>query len=201
MHHTGDTVQPLSLRPHTRIPGFTIVEVLVVIVVLGILVGIASFSYLATRTHVANTDRITTLSTWSKLYQDYKRKHGVWPKPDHVVFNRPYCLASDLASFPVGAGGQNRCNNYNVFDGNNPAASDSANLISALASVGTLPTATPTPVRGSTVVGPFVRYHNEESLTLTTFLDGTTCPNDTKQTYSHSVHKVAGCSITLRADY
>lgn len=59
--------------------GFTIVELLIVIVVIGILAAITIVSYNGVQQRAANNQTITTANTWVKALKLYKTDNGRWP--------------------------------------------------------------------------------------------------------------------------
>ncbi|MBM3209970.1 prepilin-type N-terminal cleavage/methylation domain-containing protein [Candidatus Saccharibacteria bacterium] len=130
--------------------GFTIVELLIVIVVIAIISSITVVAYGGIQDRSLNAARLSEVTAWSKQFQLHKATHGHYPQ----VPSDEYCLGS---GFPGG-----KCRDYQA-DGADPNAvayneADSASLHTALSSVGTLPSGPRKPVGG--VVGPYINYWN-----------------------------------------
>jgi prepilin-type N-terminal cleavage/methylation domain-containing protein len=128
--------------------GFTIVELLIVVVVIGILAAIVIVSYNGVQKNARNADRLTQVKAWENLFQLYKAKYGTFPP---VANKDSYCLGS---GFPNG-----KCREYWGSGANTYLESDNTALMTELKKVGTLPTVNPTPVNGW-IVGPYVNYWN-----------------------------------------
>lgn len=80
--------------------GFTIVELLVVIVVIAILttIGVSGYSNLQLR--AANTSRVAEIVAWKKAFMIYRNLRGEWPPS--VVIDEEYCLGSGYPMERVG---------------------------------------------------------------------------------------------------
>jgi len=105
--------------------GFTIVELLIVIVVIGILAAITIVAYSGFQTRAENTKTIAGVNQVVKLMNLYKIQNGDYPSNGGTYYN---CLGS---GYPSG-----RCAWYG--NGNN-IATNSSTFDTALATVGTLP--------------------------------------------------------------
>lgn len=92
--------------------GFTIVELLIVIVVIGILATITIISYQGIQRKALNTARLAELKDWHKLFEIYKATTGSYPTGDGPG-NTNYCLGT---GFPIGHDGQARCREINNSD-------------------------------------------------------------------------------------
>lgn len=91
--------------------GFTIVELLIVIVVVGILAAITIVSYQGIQRRASNLARHTEAKDWQKLLVSYAAINNGYPT---APVGTKYCLGT---GFPEGTGGQPRCHNYR--DNNN----------------------------------------------------------------------------------
>jgi len=64
---------------HTKKAGFTIVELLIVIVIIGILAAITTVAYSGVQARAENTKTVHAVSTWAKALQMYKVDKGNYP--------------------------------------------------------------------------------------------------------------------------
>lgn len=149
--------------------GFTIVELLIVIVVIGILAAITVVAYNGIQTRATNTSRVQEATAWNKHLQLYKATYGNYPP----VPASSYCLG---LGFPNGdgiAGGE--CRDYastaNVYHEN-----DNTALMNELRKIGSLPSGPRQPVRGT--VGPYITLWST-GYEITTVLQGgiNDCPS------------------------
>lgn len=163
-----------------NISGFTIVELLVVIVVIGIITSITVLSYNAAQKRTQNAERATQLQAWQSVFERYKAAKGELPLPT-TSNGTGYCLGGN---FPIGSGGVARCRDY--LDGGSTSLLQSGNsaLMSALQTVvPNLPSGQNIPVGGT--VGPYVYYWGTQSsgtIQITGAFSGTTaadCPTST----------------------
>ena len=75
--------------------GFTIVELLIVIVVIAILAAISVVAFNGIQARAQNTSRLTELNAWSKIFALYKGTYGSYPRPDSTTFGQykyGFCL-------------------------------------------------------------------------------------------------------------
>lgn len=105
--------------------GFTIVELLIVIVVIGILAAITIVAYNGIQTRAENTKTIKGVSDYIKVFMSYKAVNGNYPSSGATYA----CLGTDYA------GGV--C--MTATDGTTPVASISATLNQALTTMASLP--------------------------------------------------------------
>jgi prepilin-type N-terminal cleavage/methylation domain-containing protein len=149
--------------------GFTIVELLIVIVVIGILAALVLNTFSGVQTRARNTAAIQEGAAWSKLLKAYQATYGNLP----IVAGAYYCLGS---GFPVGAGGVSRCRDY-TSESSGVLESENSVLMTELSKVGSLPTTTRYPVSGS--VGPFLWYYSDVTADVIIVLTGNSaseCP-------------------------
>ncbi|HTJ73345.1 MAG TPA: prepilin-type N-terminal cleavage/methylation domain-containing protein [Verrucomicrobiae bacterium] len=146
--------------------GFTIVELIIVVVVIGILASIVIVSFNGAQKSARNADRYTEVKEWEKLFQLYKAKYGTFPP---VANKDSYCLGT---GFPNG-----KCREYLSSGANTYLESDNAALMTELKKIGTLPTVNPIPVNGW-IVGPYVNYWGTGMYLTEEFEGGpTNCPS------------------------
>jgi len=148
--------------------GFTIVELLIVIVVIAILAAITIVAYNGVQKRALNTARLTEVEAWQKQFLLYYAANG---SAVSGFADQTFCLGS---GFPSG-----KCRNYTLAVGAYTyAESANAALMTALKSAtGSLPTGNRTPV--GNYIGPYVYiWANNSGFSLYTFFDGgsTSCP-------------------------
>jgi prepilin-type N-terminal cleavage/methylation domain-containing protein len=146
--------------------GFTIVELLIVIVIIGILASIVVVSYNGFQQRARNADRFLQVRNWKNAFQLYRAKYGKFPP---VASKDSYCLGT---GFPNG-----KCREYLASGANTYLESDNAALMTELKKVGTLPTINPAPIHGW-IVGPYVNYWNTGMYLTEDFEGGASdCPS------------------------
>ncbi|MBL8160236.1 prepilin-type N-terminal cleavage/methylation domain-containing protein [Candidatus Saccharibacteria bacterium] len=153
----------------TNQSGFTIVELLIVIVVVGILTLIAVTSFGTAQWRASNASIIEEGVAWSKTIKAYHAAYGSFPN----VTQNYYCLGT---GFPVGFGGVPRCRDYKESVSGIPE-SDNAFLMTELAKAGKVSQGPKTAV--GDYVGPFIYYFGNQTLDLIIVLKGTSiaeCP-------------------------
>lgn len=165
--------------------GFTIVEVLIVVAIIGILASIVIVSYSGVQRNARNADRYTQVKAWERLLQLYKAKYGTFPA---VANKDSYCLGS---GFPNG-----KCREYLASGTNTYLESDNAALMTELKKIGTLPTVSPTPVNGW-IVGPYVNYWGTGMYLSEVFEGGpSNCPSGMEYVWDDG-QGVLICGITI----
>ena len=111
----------MTTNKHTH-HGFTIVELLIVIVVIGILAAITTVAYNGMKTRANNTARINAASQVYKLVQLYRQETGNFPTTSAV------CATID-----------NVCSNY----AGTTVTSDNTTVLNRLRTLGTPPQSIP----------------------------------------------------------
>ena len=149
--------------------GFTIVELLIVIVVIGILAAIVVVAYNGITNSTKKVTAISEIKQWHKLLQLYKARFGEYPDPGvpgEGNNNDVWCLGT---GFP-----NNSCVATNPASSFAAAESTGDNIMAELEKVGTPPRNTSKWVINSSV-GPFIRGNRVEIMIQST--DG--CPDGT----------------------
>lgn len=174
--------------------GFTIVELLVVVVVIAILASITVVAYNGIQTRANNASRLSEFNQWRKIYELYKIKNGSYP-PAPVAVSEPlngpangYCLGT---GFPGG-----KCRDYLANNGNTLSEANSAPLLESIKTVASIPSANHVGVNGT--VGPYV-YYGYEYLQMVLVLKGSPgdCPADLVSAYNDG-NGLLLCTIDLQ---
>ena len=162
--------------------GFTIVELLIVIVVIGILAAIVIVAYNGINKTAQITAITSEIKQWHKLFEAYKAQNGVYPAPSATPLTgggpgtsvlNGYCLGT---GFPQNAGVSN-CFLTSTGTIYTIAESTGTSLLTQLSTVGNPPKNTPKYTYG-TVTGPELMYYGATDVRLqTTYPPGTTCPS------------------------
>lgn len=142
--------------------GFTIVELLIVVSVLGILVTIGLVGWGSTITSSQNKTRATEISQWKSTFDLYKSRFAIYPAP---TSNGTYCIGNDFPS--------DRCGVSGSFSENN-------DLNTALQRVSKLPTYDHVLV-DNTYLGPYAIY-TDTTIRIVGVFKGNgsgTCPTGT----------------------
>ena len=105
--------------------GFTIVELLIVVVVIGILAAIVTVAYTGITQRAENTKTVTGVNQAIKLLSLYKVTNGIYPNPGVTYV----CLGSGYTSQVCST----------TTNGTTPQASENSTFAAALRSVGSLP--------------------------------------------------------------
>lgn len=117
---------------HIKKSGFTIVELLIVIVVIGILAAITIVSFNGVQVKAENTKTVTAVNHFIKLMQVYKAQNGAYPTP---------LDASTAELYPcVGTYSGNTCASINNTDASGTGiAYASSSFTAKMQATGTVP--------------------------------------------------------------
>jgi prepilin-type N-terminal cleavage/methylation domain-containing protein len=143
--------------------GFTIVELLIVIVVIAILASISVVAYNGIQNRAETTSRLAEIKSWEQAFKLYRAENGEWP-PGLVPGNNNnfYCLGDQ---FPIGNDGQRRCRdlgNANSYLQSKSTAS--GGLLDQLKPYSVVPSKAPKALAG--VTGPWAQIYNDSTSTL-----------------------------------
>lgn len=200
------SLQQLTSQPATRRTatfasasfGFTIVELLIVIVVIGILAAIVVVAYNGISTRANNTAKLTEINAFAKLFEVYKAQNGQYPQQQLATSTQPttnpygntiavgYCIGTGYPN----AGNPSLPSCYSMSTGTNLSYvyrendTDAAAIRNDLATVGKVPG----PVkdfRVNNVMGPVAFYYTDR-IRLVTVIKGETindCPSNMTRHY------------------
>ena len=181
-----------------RNKGFTIVELLIVVVVIAILASITVVAYQGIQKQTINASHYDEAQKWKTLFMAYAAQNGQYPN----FPSRKFCLG---VGFPAGTNGEARCQNYkdaNLYTypantgGINILASDSDSLNTELATITkTLPKSDRSVV--GNIVGPWIMYYGAQAggRIYQTFYNNQPCPDTMDLEYAGTIMNV--CSIAL----
>lgn len=166
--------------------GFTIVELITIIVVVGILATIVIVAYNGSRSRAQNVERINELKAWQKAFVQYKgTNNGIYPD----VADGGYCLGT---GFP-----DQKCRDYTQAV-NFYTEADSATLMDILKTYDPPLSGSRIPVNGT--VGPYVEYYSDV-IHLTAVLNGgpSDCPGGTFYVWGDGAGRIL-CRVALERD-
>ena len=180
--------------------GFTLVELLIVIVIIAILASITVVTYNGIQQRAKNAARIQAGNDWAQTLLNYQANTGHFPTSGITYNGTHYCLGT---GFPIGGGGVARCQNVTGTDGGSPAESASSTLMSELSTngVNSLPNATPIPTSNG-MAGPYLIANSNGSLAVVIALDasytvGSDCGGGFTSTWKASTVTVSTCAKTV----
>lgn len=165
--------------------GFTIVELIIIIVVVGVLAGITVVSYNGVKVRAQNADRITELKAWEKAFVQYKAtNNGKYP----AMADGGYCLGT---GFP-----NQKCRDYTTSGASAYLESNSTALMTALKTYDPPISGSRSPVNGT--VGPYAVY-TSATIELMAVLEGdpSVCPSGTQFAWGDASGIRALCHVIL----
>ena len=190
--------------------GFTVVELLIVIVVIALLAAVSVLAYNGTQQRANNAARVVVGKQWADLFEIYKGTFGKYPSQISPP-GTGFCLGS---GFPQGLNNEQRCKSYKSGGmyatpsprGSQPESllqSNNAALMTELRKAGSLPESLPLPSRSKQLVGPYVDY-NRYTLApaVAIAVDGVVpfgndCGGGFISDYVDSTNNLTACLLTL----
>lgn len=159
--------------------GFTIIELLVIISVLGILVTVGTFGYSGLQIWSQNNARATEVQQWASTFDLYKTRFGgypIMPTSDGTTY---FCLGT-FSSY------SSKCGQYTLTLGSkNIDAGLSASMLTEVARVGNVPGNNAPPI-GQQIIGPYLSLTQQtvagspSTVTITAkfigIFQGSSCP-------------------------
>lgn len=161
--------------------GFTVIELLIVIVVVGVLAAITIVFYNSIQARTQNAARYSEAKSWQRHFEIYRVQFGSLPS----IANGEYCLGS---GFPIGVGGVARCHDWNYAGGTPTPESTNTTLMTELKKVGSLPSSGRLPV--DSIIGPYVIYSATMIQIFSIFQEPYDCPPDMVSTWSGGVMQI-----------
>lgn len=160
--------------------GFTVVEIVVIIAVLGILAGIVAVGWGGMLLSGRDRTRETEQQDWVKRFETYRQRFGVYPNAtisdSNIAITGTHCLGT---GFPVTTGfPDGRCRS--TTGSPSTAQVSNSDIMQQLAKVGTLPDFQHTAARGG-YVGPWVEYiaGTPGSIRIYQAYEKSSCPSGT----------------------
>jgi len=172
---------------HRSTSGFTVIELLVVIIILGVIAGIVVLTYGGLQKTSRNEERNTELLGWRATFEKYKAANGQFPP----MANGGYCLGT---GFPDA-----KCRDYKAASNVYTEAGSTA-LMSALAPYNPPAQGPRTPAESSTgaTVGPYAIYSSSivSIYSVLESIDASNCPNGATSTWNDGINRIV-CRIIL----
>lgn len=78
--------------------GFTIVELLIVIVVIAILAAVTVVAFSGIQVRANDTATLSSAAGWEKWFRAYKAENGTYPVPSPTIGTKQYCFGKLPAS-------------------------------------------------------------------------------------------------------
>lgn len=164
--------------------GFTVVEILIVCIVLGILVTIGTIGWSNTVEKSRDRTRETEQNAWAKSFETYRQRFVVYPHANAsgVAIAGEHCLGT---GFPGG-----RCKS----SGSPIAENANSAIMQELEKVGTLPSYPHEQPAGG-YIGPWVNYNTTGEIRIYQSYTQASCPEGTVDDTSYTGATV--CYIRL----
>lgn len=163
--------------------GFTIVELLIVVLVIGILAAITFVAFNGITSRADTDARISETHAWENLLYAYVVNEGKMPLPSGVSIENgtgetTYCLGTGFqdTDYRVGGYDTGSCRNQYTSDVKTRGHVE-PNLNTELAKYGILPKGPRSCPAGECSIGPYVNFYSTTSATLANYFAATACPS------------------------
>lgn len=151
--------------------GFTVVEIIVVCIAIGILASVVVVGWAGTLTAGKDRNRASEQKEWATRFETYRNRFMVYPNSADdtgtTSLNSRYCLGTNFPS--------NNCAGGGILTSTNDSSPNK--LMQALAKVGSLPSYTHEAINGYT--GPWADYTNSTRIRIYHSYLKSTCPDGT----------------------
>ena len=150
--------------------GFTVVELLIVIIVIGILASVTIVAYNGTQSRARDASRLSEAKHWTDILSIMKSQSKL-PEELTDTSNAPYCLGEN---FPNG-----ECQNLNGTVGSNKREVNTGLNDVVREFAGKLPSGPRSPIKISTsnYLGPYVDSWPDNSIWVYNFFEANDCPD------------------------
>ncbi|MBC7512755.1 prepilin-type N-terminal cleavage/methylation domain-containing protein [Candidatus Saccharibacteria bacterium] len=175
--------------------GFTIVELLTVVVIIGILASISLVAYGNVQTRADTSAKVQAMKNWAKVFELYRVTNGAWPNV--MTGGNYYCLGTGFPSSSF-SGNVPRCRDYHSTT-TGYLESDAVALMNLLKTVAPALPDNQKKAVNSAVVGPYVyRSSSTSTITITDVFPptSTVCPDGTTQEF-YDINTARWCRIQL----
>jgi prepilin-type N-terminal cleavage/methylation domain-containing protein len=151
--------------------GFTMPELIIIIVVIGILASILTPMWFGALQSTRDKARETDVRTWAATFENYKGRFGTYPvvPASDAASDNIYACLSPVSSSPTNS----RCANFSGSLGQylesstgDTASTNWTSIKTAAAKIGTVPPNASPPL-GSSYAGPFVKLRTTTVTTAT----------------------------------
>ena len=178
-------------KPPLKQTGFTIVELLIVIVVIGILAAITIVSFNGVTSRAKAVAQVSVVESYSKIITAYYASNGAYPVPTAIYA----CLGNPSGQNSCGSttGGQNACGYGGI--------TVDAPLNTKLATVASLPVVPWNAYQCAAAagIGIIYAYYSTTSVFLYFWVDGSICPSisGTKPASTNTENASSACAVVF----